>query len=142
MTRLVTSIGSLLIGISVIIAACGSGSDKELYKPERISIGELNSFLDNQADVVILDVRSKESYDKAHIPGAVSMTYPDEIRARNHELPLDKTIILYCSRPAEQTSASSAKILEEEFGFHHDLLRVLKGGFPGWQQAGHPVEAS
>jgi len=30
--------------------------------------------------------------------------------------------------------------LEEEFGFEHDKLKVIKGGFQGWQAAGYPIE--
>jgi 3-mercaptopyruvate sulfurtransferase SseA len=41
---------------------------------------------------------------------------------------------------AEATSASSAQLLEESFGFKHDKLKLLKGGFPLWQQTGLPVE--
>lgn len=31
-------------------------------------------------------------------------------------------------------------MLEEELGFEHDRLKVLKGGFLGWQEAGYPIE--
>jgi 3-mercaptopyruvate sulfurtransferase SseA len=30
--------------------------------------------------------------------------------------------------------------LEDNFGFKHDQLKLLKGGFPLWQQAGYPIE--
>ena len=43
---------------------------------------------------------------------------------------------------AEATSASSAQLLEESFGFKHDQLKLLKGGFPLWQQTGFPIEKS
>jgi len=32
-------------------------------------------------------------------------------------------------------------MLEKQFGFDPDQLKVLKGGVDAWQQAGHPVEA-
>ncbi len=64
---------------------------------ERVTVNELKGLLDNKADIVVVDVRSKDSYDAGHIPGAISMPYPDEIKARHGELPQDKTIILYCS---------------------------------------------
>jgi 3-mercaptopyruvate sulfurtransferase SseA len=31
-------------------------------------------------------------------------------------------------------------MLEDSFGFKHDLLRVLQGGFQGWELAGYPIE--
>ncbi len=66
-------------------------------EPERIPLEEFKNMFDSEADMVIVDTRDISSYLEGHIPGAISMRYPDEIRARNQELPRDKTIILYCS---------------------------------------------
>ena len=107
---------------------------------ERVTVDELKSMLDNKADIVVVDVRSKESYDAGHISGAISMPYPDEIKAKHAELPQNKLTILYWSWLAEATSASSAQLLEDSFGFKHDQLKLLKGGFPLWQQTGYPIE--
>ena len=64
---------------------------------ERIILEEFKTMFDGEADMVIVDTRGINAYAEGHIPGAISMGYPDEIRARNQELPRDKTIILYCS---------------------------------------------
>jgi len=64
---------------------------------ERITMEEFKSMFDSKADMVIVDTRSKEAYESGHIPGAISMDYPDEIRARNQELPRDKMIVIYCT---------------------------------------------
>lgn len=96
------------IAIFTMAAGCGDNTDDDDdiindgnlnsgSEPERISVAELKDLLDNEADIVIVDVRSRESYDAGHIPGAISMEYSAEIRARYSELPQDKTIILYCS---------------------------------------------
>ena len=99
--RLMLKESSILLAASMIATGCGSEVDgvstATFIEAERISLEEFKGLLDNQADVIIVDVRSRESYEAGHIPGAISMTYPDEIRARHHELPLDKTIIFYCS---------------------------------------------
>jgi 3-mercaptopyruvate sulfurtransferase SseA len=64
-------------------------------EPERISVDQLKSLLDSQADVIVVDTRGERSYKAGHIPGAISMPFPDGIRSRNQELPRDKTTILY-----------------------------------------------
>jgi hypothetical protein len=64
---------------------------------ERITVNELKILMDNKADIVVVDVRSRDSYKASHIPGSISMAYADEIEARHGELPQDKTIVLYCS---------------------------------------------
>lgn len=99
--RLMLKGGLILLVATTIGTGCGSEVDgvstATFIEAERISLEEFKGLLDSQADVIIVDVRDGESHDAGHIPGAISMTYPDEIRARHHELPLDKTIILYCS---------------------------------------------
>ena len=58
---------------------------------------ELKSMVDSQADIVIVDVRSKESYDISHIPNTLWISYPTGLRNQGDQLPKDKEIILYCS---------------------------------------------
>jgi hypothetical protein len=49
-----------------------------------------------KGEVVLVDVRSKASYDKAHAAGSVSIPEA-EVYARLSELPRDKEIVLYCT---------------------------------------------
>ena len=61
----------------------------------RVSLEEAqNKMALDQA--VLVDVRSKASYDKSHAAGAISMP-EEEVQARVDELPQDKDIILYCT---------------------------------------------
>ena len=64
-------------------------------EPEFISAEKLKSLLDGQADVVVVDTRSRQSYRLEHIPGAIPMPYPGEFWDRYQELPRDKTITFY-----------------------------------------------
>ena len=64
---------------------------------ERITMEEFKSMFDSKADMVIVDTRSIGAYESGHIPGAISMDYPEGIQAQNQELPRDKMIILYCT---------------------------------------------
>ncbi len=64
----------------------------------RISLEQLKEKLDAVVDLVIVDVRSKEDFDEGHVPGAVSIPWPQEMEARYTELPRDKEIIVYCGR--------------------------------------------
>ena len=63
----------------------------------RINLGQVKEKLDAGADIVIVDVRSKEDFDEGHISGAVSIPWQQEIEARYTELPRDKEVIIYCS---------------------------------------------
>ncbi len=61
----------------------------------RISLEETQDQLE-QGQAILVDVRSKASYDRAHAAGAVSIP-EEEIATRLDELPRDKDIILYCT---------------------------------------------
>ena len=63
--------------------------------PEGVTIEQLKSMLDNKSDIIVVDTRSQTSFEAGHIPGAISMDYPDEIRAGIAKLPRKKTIIFY-----------------------------------------------
>ena len=61
----------------------------------RVSIQEAND-MTQRGEALLVDVRSRASYDKAHAAGAVS--FPEgEIDARRDELPRDTELILYCT---------------------------------------------
>jgi 3-mercaptopyruvate sulfurtransferase SseA len=61
----------------------------------RISLDEAQTRLE-QGQAVLIDVRSRESYDQAHAAGALSFP-EEEVDARLGELPRDKDLILYCT---------------------------------------------
>jgi 3-mercaptopyruvate sulfurtransferase SseA len=61
----------------------------------RVTTSELEELV-KQGKAIVVDVRSKASYDAGHIKGAkwISVT---EILNRANELPRDKMIVTYCS---------------------------------------------
>ncbi|RPI52971.1 MAG: hypothetical protein EHM56_07770 [Chloroflexi bacterium] len=61
----------------------------------RISVAETWEGM-QAGQVLLLDVRSRESYNSLHATDAVSIP-EDEINARLGELPRDRDIILYCT---------------------------------------------
>jgi hypothetical protein len=61
----------------------------------RISLADAQNEL-AKGQAVLIDVRSKSSYDSEHAAGAISMP-EEEVNARLNELPRDKDLILYCT---------------------------------------------
>ena len=61
----------------------------------RVTIEELEK-LTKDGKAFILDVRSQDSYDAGHIPGAKLIPL-EEIEKRFKELPREKLIVTYCS---------------------------------------------
>ena len=110
---------------------------------ELISVEELKAkFAQNEA-VLIIDVRTSESYasSTAKIKGAIHIS----LRKLKYRLgfpplkdvPKDREVITYCSCPSEHSSIEAAQILIEN-GFKR--VRALKGGWPEWQKVSGPIE--
>jgi hydroxyacylglutathione hydrolase len=77
---------------------------------------------------ILLDVREQSEWDAGHAPGAIHIPY-ENIRARAHELPLDRQIVTYCAGGVRSSLAAS--ILESS---GHDVAN-LHGGFTAWRNA-------
>jgi hypothetical protein len=61
----------------------------------RISLERAQSLL-SLGQAVLVDVRSRVSYDKSHAAGALSLP-EDEMEAQVDGLPSDRALILYCT---------------------------------------------
>nr|WP_063817921.1 rhodanese-like domain-containing protein [Herbidospora sakaeratensis] len=83
--------------------------------------------------VVVVDVRSKESWDQGHVPGAVHIPVSEIASAT---LPFDQVIVVYCWSPgcngAQQGGAAFARL-----GYR---VKEMIGGFEYWAKEGFPVE--
>ena len=62
----------------------------------RITPQELKSLLDAGRDVVIVDTRSLDAYETAHIPDATQMS-ASEVSTRYRELPIGAKVVTYCA---------------------------------------------
>ncbi len=67
-----------------------------LSQVPRIKPQQLKEKLDAGEDVIVVDARSRESYERLHIPGALSIPLP-EVEERHGELSKEKKIVLYCT---------------------------------------------
>ena len=110
------------------------------YLPEikRVSIEDVKMKLDSASNVVIVDTRSQNSYDKSHIAGSISIPL-EAIAEQYSKIDGYDEIITYCSWPDEEESARAAKKLMEA-GYSN--VKAIEGGFEAWKAAGFPVEGT
>lgn len=73
-------------------SATPEGALSRLVVP-RIEI-EIAKQMADAGDAVLVDVRSKATFEQAHIAGAISMP-ADEVLDRYRELPTNKLVIFY-----------------------------------------------
>ena len=70
-----------------------------------ITLNELEYYLDQGRDMLVIDLRNRSSYQMGHIKGAVNIPF-NEIDDNLDCLPKDKDLILYCSRGGQSLRAS------------------------------------
>jgi len=123
---------------------CQTEGEESLGKGQALTILPLPALLDDvrQAadfDVLIVDARSPELYERSHILGAVSLPMVDVesmLPAFIASVPKERSLITYCNGFGCPDSFDlGVRLLEE--GYRD--VRVFEGGFPEWHAAGLPV---
>lgn len=110
-----------------------SASEAQTAKYKEIKYDLMLRYLDNQ-NIVIVDARSSEAYEKGHIGNALNIhPYDDEnvYYGKLVALPTDKLIIIYCDGGDCDLSHHVANDLIK-FNFKNILLYV--GGWEEWSK--------
>ena len=86
---------ALMILIVALCAGCGGGEQHAVYKS--LTQGEAVKMMAEKPDVILLDVRTADEYEKKHIPNAKSVPLEEFQNGNFSSLP-DKnaTILIYC----------------------------------------------
>jgi rhodanese-related sulfurtransferase len=111
---------------------------EQLVQVEFITPEELKTKMAKNEPVAIVDLRGSSLYAQSDtkIKGSVH-TKVRKIGYRLRELPRDREVITYCACSADQAAIIAAQALLEN-GFKR--VRVLRGGWNAWLQAGGPVQ--
>jgi phage shock protein E len=126
-----------VVVVGVVVAGC-SQAEPETPAVTSVSAQELLQLMEASADVLVLDVRSRDEHAAGHITGAVNIPHT-EINDRWGELAAykDKHIVVCCWAGGR---ADLAKQALREAGF--TSLLDLRGHMAEWQRLGYPVEGS
>jgi glyoxylase-like metal-dependent hydrolase (beta-lactamase superfamily II)/rhodanese-related sulfurtransferase len=89
-------------------------------------------------DLSVLDVRERDAYDAAHVPGAIHIPRGQlELRV-NKELPDPTRRVVLCCELGMISTLGAATL--QDMGFRRAV--ALDGGMKAWREAGFPTEAS
>lgn len=118
----------IFVAAAVLLMACSSAENAN-----SISQSELLTRINNNAAVLILDVRSPEEYRSGHVPGAINIPFGDHERklalispAKNDE------IIVYC-----ESGYRAAKVETYLIDQGYSEVRHLEGDMKGWRKANY-----
>jgi rhodanese-related sulfurtransferase len=86
---------------------------------------------------VVVDTRSLADFERAHIPGAISLPYRQMNAQTTRDLPRDQIIVTYCWGTACNASTKGALNLAR-LGFQ---VKEMIGGLEGWKSDGFATAA-
>jgi rhodanese-related sulfurtransferase len=88
-----------------------------------------------QGGFTLVDCRTAGNYAKAHLPGAVSLPWPEITEQTAARLP-DGLLITYCWGPSCNAAAKGAERLSR----HGRQVKEMIGGIEYWIREGHATE--
>ncbi|MBS0451859.1 MAG: MBL fold metallo-hydrolase [Proteobacteria bacterium] len=102
-----------------------------------MSLAELKARVEAQEDdLIVLDVRERDAYEKGHVPGARLLPRGQlELRV-NQDLPDPTRRILACCELGYISTLAAATL--RDLGFAHAV--ALDGGMKAWREAGYPLK--
>lgn len=98
--------------------------------------------IDEQFDgeVFWIDARKRESFDKGHVPGALSLDNRRRATRLYEEFEIiqeiDRQIVVYCESTGCQSGRELADYLRKRLPWNP---LVLKGGWPTYRDSGRPI---
>jgi rhodanese-related sulfurtransferase len=139
-----------VVVLFALVAAISPAGGAEVFDEKKkspsvelITVDELKTKVSTNEPIVIIDVRTSESYANStfRIKGSIHVN----LRKLKYRLgfaplkdvPKDREVVTYCACPSEEASIAAARVLRDS-GFRK--VRALKGGWREWQKASGPVE--
>lgn len=104
----------IILMAALILNGCGSSADnKKTYS--QVSPEEAAAMMEEETDYIILDVRTQEEYETAHIPGAICI--PNETIGTEDipELPDKEQLILVYCRSGNRSKQASEKLAKQGY---------------------------
>ncbi len=83
---------------------------------------------------VLIDLRNKLEYKSKHIAGSQNIPFAN-LKAHQHNLPTDKTIILICNNQVKSIEA-----YRNLSGNGFLQMKILKGGLDYWKKLGYSFD--
>lgn len=87
-------------------------------------------------DFVVVDVRGRDAFDRAHVPGAINIPHRTMTKERMAQFADDTLFVVYCAGP-HCNGANRAAVRLAKLGYR---VKEMIGGVTGWQDERFPFE--
>jgi rhodanese-related sulfurtransferase len=123
---------SLLLVLGTIAIAFQTQGEETVFRV--ISTEQLKSMMDEKKDFMLIDARTKDEYQEAHIVGAVSIP-ENRIEESLTLLPADRNhqLVLYCNGVK---CGKSKKAARKAAAAGYNNILIYGEGFPVWEEKG------
>lgn len=101
---------------------------------QNINAEKLKQKIEDDEDILVVDIRDEEDYNKEHIKGAVYMPF-ENIISRKEELQKEKEVIIY-----DKTGLRSKLAVENLVKSGTLSATNLLDGFKNWKEKDYPTE--
>ena len=111
----------------------------QLSQPEFITAEELKAKIAKNQPLSVVDLRAQSSFEQSDT--RIKGSFHARVRRVAYQLretPRDREVVTFCACPADEAAILAARSLLEH-GFKK--VRVLKGGWKAWLEAGGQVES-
>ena len=120
--------------VTCLLASLGLTSACGQANFENVDVNGFSALI-QEANVVVLDVRTAEEYAEGHIGGAINIdqSQSDFIEKAKAAIPAGKKIAVYC-RSGRRSANAAGRLAAEGYQCVN-----LKGGILAWKEEGKPV---
>ena len=101
-----------------------------------IDSSDLFTAITNKEDIVIIDVRNKEAYDRSHIPSSINLYHQDMNETSTKDFNKNTLYISYCDGIGCNGSTKGALNMSK-LGFK---VKELMGGHDWWLRDGYETK--
>lgn len=127
----------LFSAISIPVLAAEKEAVNSEFSP--VTTEKLKDMLDSKIPFTLIDARSKEEFEEAHIGSAVHVTEKD-FDASLSKLPANKSslLVMYCNGIK---CGKSVKVALKAKAAGYSQILIYRDGFPVWEEKGMPIVA-
>jgi len=130
------AVAAILLAMAASFATVARGAEKECPV---VTTEQLKALMDEKKEFVLVDTRTSEEFQEAHIRSAISIpekTFESQLSL----LPADKNvlIVLYCNGVKCGKSRKAAK--KADAAGYRNLI-IYAEGFPVWEEKGYSIVA-
>ncbi|MGL6338296.1 MAG: rhodanese-like domain-containing protein [Waterburya sp.] len=96
---------------------------------------DLKVALEAKENVIVIDARSPQAYEKEHIPGSINIPHRQMSQQSTTHLDRSALVVIYCDGIGCNASTKGALAMTK-LGFR---VKELMGGLDWWKRDGHPT---